>query len=74
MLKFVFRTSTPLLPMPLPQSTVTENEHSELWPLDATARKVLVVTPAGNIEPLAKPVTKNGVSGPAQLSEAVVLP
>jgi hypothetical protein len=33
----------------------------------------LIVTPAGNAEPLDKPVNKNGVNRPEQLSEAVAL-
>jgi hypothetical protein len=71
--KFLSRSSNPALLIPLPQFTVTEKVHSELWPFGATARKVLVVTPDGNAEPLAKPVNKNGVSVPAQLSVAVAL-
>jgi hypothetical protein len=69
-----FRSSNPELLIPLlPQFTVTVKEHVALCPLGATALKVLVVTPAGNTEPLAKPVSKNGVSVTAQLSEAVAL-
>jgi hypothetical protein len=48
-------------------------EQFALCPLGVTTLNVLVVTPAGNTEPLAKPVSKNGASVPAQLSEAVAL-
>jgi hypothetical protein len=59
--------------IPLPHSTVTVREQVELCPFGATARQVLVVTPTGKIEPLARPMNKNGVSVPEQLSEAVGL-
>ena len=53
------------------QFTVIVKAHSEDWPLGATARHVFVVTPAGKIEPLDNPLTKKGVNGPVQLSDAV---
>ena len=63
----------PVVPVPLllGQFTVTVKTHSEDCPLGATARHVFVVTPAGKIEPLDKPLNKNGVNAPSQLSVAV---
>ena len=47
--------------------TVTVNAQEAVWPLDAVATKVLVVTPTGNAAPLAKPVVCEVVTPPQRL-------
>ena len=46
---------------------MTLNEHDVVRPLAAVTVNVFVVTPAGNIEPLARPPV-NAVDEPGQLS------